>query len=1338
MTDYTNTFAFDIGISSIGIAAVDDKKLNYLGVRMFRPATEAKEARLHRSARRNTARKKWRKKQLRKAFSDFGIISENDFALEGYGTFTASSDLFEKPADKTVYHLRKRALNEKVSDRELYLCLLNMLHARGHFNMEMYDLSKQTVTFDEYRDRFYTLTERYFQIIPAEKDHFEKAVLQPLFEGSIDMKTIRKLGKDRFVEESQNDVFVELLKLLSGYKAKMPVIDENIPMPKESMNLQDIKSADEGIDQFYLECVDLSDLAKIAQIMKSYDYLCEKAVDELDKYECLVSDTKNNSEESREYVKTLEGRTKGKHKRAWRNIDNNYPNGLYVKEAEAILKTQQRYNPKITSEFIQAVICIIKARIPFYIGPLSSTGKNAWAVRDDSIRFDYSYEYMQKYSDQQIVDEETSIAEWKKRMISRCTYLPDEYALPKGSFLAETFSILNEMNILSARSKTGDDYYLTLEDKVKVFNSLFLKHKSVTYKDIAVCLDLESFGPKKTGNREKPFNNSFTLYHRIAEIIPELRVEDIMDVFDEPEKIQKIEDVVLAVNLYDEIQTKIRYFENTMHLDHTTASKLAQLKSESFYSFSRKFIFETVIDGNHGTLMSELFEDNPKEGKNEQMTLITHAVGADGKAIDFISNKYVRKLLSNGGQLSIDLLIENGKPVIAMSRPVIRALNECMKVYTELVKTYGVPERVIVETARDFKDHTENGTVPEKHFKTTEKLYENLMQQIKEHKLYDGDRNLEDWEVVSQYLKQNANKIEFYIRQNGTDLLTGEKINLNRLSDYEIDHILPRGFGDDSKDDKMLISRLANAKKGDRLPLQFLESGETVGTVKMTSSEYEKRVRNLFDCGLISEQKYKRLMLADTSELEAFINQNLVDTRYIIREFMSILRAYNTVHKYKTHIVALKSAYTRLYRKAFNMDKNRDFGDQHHAHDAALLIIADRTLNNYYPNYDLRDPSEGNRSFSSYRDFIKTMNDSFGDNDEARKKARELNEFIRLAYYKAYNESSADKQSLISRIKDTVPFYSLKVEKNHTGKFFEATVLGQEKFDETSPLTVVGVNDSTKVFSGVECAAVDFYKFTNKKGNKEHLAVHIPKVIISSDGVIDEQKYLDLIRYHYKKPELIDENGQLKTYYFRFRAFKNDIIYDTASYCPTKFNIGSIVNKKLEKAFINVFSYNNIEWRSTDIRNKLIRQFNIKSSRNKEGISFRSISKAEMIHFVADSIWNNERISTEHIKTVIKKTSDISNLRQFADQLAFYELLLLRPDVPPTITGRYIPTINNRTIANQQDAQYIKLKYNILGLRFSNGANGKLIIETPEAIPGAFSKITKEPFSWKITGIMLE
>ncbi len=1325
--DYVD-FGYDIGIGSIGSAVIGEKDLRYLGVRIFNQATEASEARGYRSARRNTKRKQWRRKQLKNAFVDFGLIKEKEINEEGYGSFTFKSSKFDLPKDRTVYHLRKRALKEKVNKREIYLCLLNMLHARGHFNMEMYDFSKSTVSFDDYKDIFYSITAPYITIIDSSKKEFAEEYLNKIFSGEADKSLIRKAKKSRICEEDI-DAFENILNLLCGYKSKVLSISEYFSNMKETVNINDIRSSEEEIPTFMMECVDLYDMAKISQIMKKYDYLCEKAVDEIDKYEKAILSGKE-SEEYKALIKELEGVSKGKHKRAWRNIDNNYPNALYVKEARSILEKQQEYYKKeITDDFIDACVSIVSARIPYYIGPLNENAKNAWVKKDDSIPFKYSYAYTMKTSEGKAIDEPKSIKTWKERMISRCTYFPEEYALPKGSLIAETHNILNELNILTAIDKDENRYYLTLEDKIKVFDDLFLKKKTIKYEEVAELLGLKSFGPQKHGTKEPTFNNAFTLYHQIATIDKSLKLKTIMDIFDEAKKVDRIEEIVVAVNLYDEEVTKERALINDFGYTEEQAKKLAKLKSNSFYSFSKKLVMIQPIDKKGGTLLSKLFEDNSDKYTNEQMTLLSSATDLKGNPINFITNKYMQKLQNNDGRLDINLLIEEGKPVIAMSRPVIRSLNECMKIYSEMVKVYGVPRRVILETARDFKDHTEVGTISEKHFKKVESLYNHLENQLKEKKLYDVN-HIEDWEDIKAYLATNKTKIELYIRQNGTDLLTGEKININNLSDYEIDHILPRGFGDDSKDDKMLISRLANAKKGDRLPLEFIESGETVGKKVISSSEYEKRVNSLFQTGLISEQKYKRLMLREP-ELERFINQNLVDTRYIIKEFMEILNAYNAYHGNITKIVALKSAYTSLYRKAFNIKKNRDLGEQHHAHDAALLVVADRTLNTYYPNYDSRDikKSKG-ESLGSYKGFIKTMNDSFGDNEEARSRSKQLNEFIKHAYYKAFNESSEDSHSLISIIKATTPFYSLKVEKKFSGKFFEATILGQEDYKDKAPLAVIGVNDDKKVFKGVECAAVDFYKFTNKKGNKEHLAVHIPKVIVSKDGIINKEKYLKLITDYYEKPELIDEKGELKTYLFKFRAYKNDIIYDTVANCPMIFNIGSIANKKLEKKFINIFSYDVIYNKSMNIRKELIDKFGVKE-KDKSVIKYDDIGAEALIKYTINTIWSNKP-EEKYIAAIMENCSKANNIYELSDLLSYYELLLDRPGVPPTIIGRCNPVVNYDALNTNDNGYYIKLKYNILGLRFKFSENDSLIIESPKEIQGAYSKIKKEEFSWQM------
>ena len=144
------TLGLDIGISSIGACAIDQEnaKLIELSVRRFDQAKEAKEARLNRSARRTLRRKKWRKEQLLAAFNDFGVITNEE--IEKYGRseylnyFSKHEDL-TVPDAYTIYHLRKKALTEQISKREILLCLYNILQARGHFLLDTIDFTKDSI-----------------------------------------------------------------------------------------------------------------------------------------------------------------------------------------------------------------------------------------------------------------------------------------------------------------------------------------------------------------------------------------------------------------------------------------------------------------------------------------------------------------------------------------------------------------------------------------------------------------------------------------------------------------------------------------------------------------------------------------------------------------------------------------------------------------------------------------------------------------------------------------------------------------------------------------------------------------------------------------------------------------------------------------------------------------------------------------------------------------------------------------------------------------------------------------------------------------------------------------
>lgn len=1329
------TLGLDIGIASVGWAVVNQKegKLVDMGIRLFETATEASEPRKNRSARRNIRRNKWRREQMKTIFMERGLITKEEFEDLDFLSFTVDNDKYNRPQPDTVYHLRAKALREKVSKRELLICLYNICKTRGHFLLESIDFSKDGVSYDVFRERFFSYTSNYVSF-KEDTSEFEDKVLKPLFNSEIKVKKdIDQLFKNySFTNNEEEADLKTLVYLLKGYKGDLNKISE--VYDAKSLTVMDLKKKTDELTELEEHIVELFDLINIAKILsEGCNYLSEVAVKKLDGLKKAFLDGKDEPAKYVEYKKDLQNKnSSSKHLRAVKNLDNSYPNGLYVKEAVDILKCQQQYYPEIDDSFIEICSSIISARIPYYIGPLSEKGKNAWVKKNNT--FKYSFDYSIKHFDSVNIYE--SIREWKKSMVSHCTYLPEYEAMPKGSFIGETFSILNEINSFdnSTTDINGQQYYLTRDDKIKILDELFLKKDGdITFSDVESLLGLSHFGSKNS--TVKKFNNKYTLYRNISRIIERLKINTILEIFNDKDKIVEIEQLILDINLFDEEKSKKDYFDQDEKYS-AYSKQLSKLKSTSFYNLSREFIMNEKVDPEGSSIMDKLFEDNVSEYTNNMMYIINNAFDQNGVKIDFVSNKYLRLLKENENNIDINLLIDNGKPVIPVSRPTIRALNEAFKIYTAVIETYGVPDRVVIETARgkdSIKDHTVIDEKGEFRLTKIENLYNHLVKQIEESKIddyfFNGVHADDISEIVAQF-NNNKDKIELYVRQNGIDLMTGKPISLTNLHEYEIDHILPRGFQDDSMNDKMLIHKLVNGKKSNRLPIEFLQSPDAKEFTTMTVSRFEKIVNGLFDMDLISENKRNRLLMVSSKEVERFVKQNLVDTRYIISEFMSAVNAYNSLNNFESKIVALKGAFTSTFRKTFYIDKDRDLGNQHHAIDAAMLCVTDACLSAYFPHYDERG------DFASYSNFIKeTILNEENNSDNTKEKDKNRNT-ISYAYYKAYGHNYKRENSLINQIKNTVPLYSHKVEKNWRGALTEATLHKPLSENDKTALSIIGMNNSKRSFSGVNCVAVDFYKIKNSKGKTQHIAIHIPYAIVDNRGYIMKDKYLALVKNYYGVSELIDDTGNIKEQFFRFRAFKNDIIYDTCTNTPQLFNIGSIALKKLELKQIINFSYKSIFAVASEMAYLLAKRFSIKYGKN-QGVDFRDVSINELISYVNENIYEIGNFSNFE-KTIRNRLKDEKNLISLCRKYVYLASIANRNNVPPTIDGQYLPTVNNNTIKNDEDAEYVKLKYDILGLRFGNSVNGKLIINSAHGTCGKYTKVKREKFDWKISKYVVE
>lgn len=1428
---------YDIGITSVGWALIgkDGDKYNLIedGSVLFDEAVEASEARISRSARRNRRRKTWRLDQLKDAFDDFGVIKKSELALKGYTNFSAthktnkdgepgldkSLEVIDFNKFPTIYHLRQYALENKVSKRELFLCLQNIVKTRGHFlldgkvdflsgknvdkelivddicnilianfglenNKELKDiisnrveciLKKEKVAvikdFEDIENVICNFVLKFVHDKSFKKDF--NTILNERY-ADIDLdESFNKFKVSEIYKEGQlvivvpeifTSIFDNLYNIYNNINLLLQLNDDYITQgePIAYICQLDALSHDMVVDLNTIVRNQLKNTSsvKLSDVVEQYLFEHRYNTDEENIVEFIKKEINTRIQFNKTTIKNTFSEKQRKPFKAdtvishilpldsiKNNVTHNFPNGLYVKEALDILKAQE-----ITDEeFINVIKEVVSAKIPYYMGPITNNreqSKNSWLeyANDEPKKMKYSYNYMKEKG---LFDEEKSIRNWKNAMISHCTYLPDEFALPKESFIMQIFSILNELN--NFKVKDEDERTLTKDEKIKVLNEIFLnekyKGKTIKCSDIEELLNIKNYGSKK-GNYDS-FNNKLTLYFKIVEVAPHLKIEDFeKEVIYEKDKLNTIEEIILHLNLLDDTANKFNEFmdkSKNYNLTETQANVLANLNTTKFGSISRKLIlvYNIEIDGESKTMLGWLLESD-----KEQMGILT--------ASNLSADKYARLLDSNGHKLDLSLLVENGKSRLPISRTVLKALNVCMKVHNKIIQLYGIPNKVILETTREFKDFSEQSVKCETRAKNNEKLLEAFEKRTDIYKTLNKEQNIANAIAKHTGDKKLQKKIELYIRQEGVDLISMKKMNIDDIvknpDKYHFGHIIPRAYGDNSDNNMILITEDSNKQQGDRLPLEYFRAEDNA-----QEQDFIKLVKRLFDNKVISKKKFDNLMLESQEQAIGFIGQNLSDTRYIISEFSSILRAF---HKNDDTVVApIKAQLNSIYRRAFDFVKIRDFGDQHHAHDAALAIII-----NQIEKTRLKETKQLALGKVRHKDV------AF--------------DYIRSAYKQVFNEGCNDKHSLINEIKTCVPLYNKLVSKKYTGQLFDATVYekiamvkdfekgnkqGNDRFSkvylsvfsekaefkaenlerlsevmsEAEYITQARILDTGidsyptyKEFSSFKPFCIDIYELKNKKGDKELKNIFIPKIAIKN-GEINKVQYKNIVENQSK--DLI-RDGEVDTSKFRIRIFRNNIIYNNNVPELLRVNGGSLANKVAEIKHISVRNYV-VQKDSTEYVYQQLKP-SLKSFANEYDVEFEEawFSIAQLMRVLDDDECDKlkERLmefilgerKVDRLAKLLKK----NGLNDFVGILA-NEIV----DTHEYNTFKYPPsTYQIQKVLNPIDGpnsgNFVKVIPNILGIRWEveddhlniSGPKNTINYEKP------FVKKTREKFTYSV------
>lgn len=1004
------SIGLDIGTNSVGWAVITDDykvpskkmkvlgntskkyiKKNLLGALLFDSGITAEGRRLKRTARRRYTRRRNRILYLQEIFSTEMATLDDAF-------FQRLDDSFLVPDDKrdskypifgnlveekayhdefpTIYHLRKYLADstKKADLRLVYLALAHMIKYRGHFLIEGEFNSKNNDIQKNFQDFLDTYNAIFESDLSLENSKQLEEIVKDKISKSAKKDRILKL----FPGEKNSGIFSEFLKLIVGNQAdfkKYFNLDEKAPLhfSKESYD-EDLETllgyiGDDYSDVF-LKAKKLYDAILLSGILTVTDNGTEAPLSSamimrykeheedlallkayirnisLETYnEVFKDDTKNGyagyidgktSQEDfyvhlKKLLVDLEGADYFLEKidredflRKQRTFDNgSIPYQIHLQEMRAILDKQAKFYPFLAKNK-ERIEKILTFRIPYYVGPLARGNSDfAWSIRKRN-------EKITPWNFEDVIDKESSAEAFINRMTSFDLYLPEEKVLPKHSLLYETFTVYNELTKVRFIAESMRDYqFLDSKQKKDIVRLYFKNKRKVTDKDIIEYLHaIDGYDGIELKGIEKQFNSSLSTYHDLLNIIND------KEFLDDSSNEAIIEEIIHTLTIFEDremIKQRLSKFENIF--DKSVLKKLSRRHYTGWGKLSAKLINGIRDEKSGNTILDYLIDDGVS---NRNFMQLIH-----DDALSF--KKKIKKAQIIGDKDNIKQVVQAlpGSPAIK------KGILQSIKIVDELVKVMGGrPESIVVEMARENQYTNQGKSNSQQRLKRLEESLKDLGSKIlKENipaKLSKIDNNA----------LQN-DRLYLYYLQNGKDMYTGEELDIDRLSNYDIDHIIPQAFlKDNSIDNKVLVSSASNRGKSDDVPsLEVVKKRKTLWYQLLKSK-------------LISQRKFDNLTKAERGGLSpedkaGFIQRQLVETRQITKHVARLLdERFNnkkdednkTLRTVK--IITLKSTLVSQFRKDFELYKVREINDFHHAHDAYLNAVVASALLKKYPKLE--------------------------------------------------------------------------------------------------------------------------------------------------------------------------------------------------------------------------------------------------------------------------------------------------------------------------------------------------------------------------------------------------
>ena len=599
------------------------------------------------------------------------------------------------------------------------------------------------------------------------------------------------------------------------------------------------------------------------------------------------------------------------------------------KEIRKLIEVQSKYYKELDDNFLEYILGaenkkgIFNRKRKFWEGPGSINSYTPYGRFKNKLD---SINYLIKK------DENISYEKYLfEDLIGRCSVDPDERCASTGNFYAEKFNLLNDFINIYFKSieecsnkqlfyqKDNKTYKLNKEGLDLVFEYC-VSHETITIKKMLKDLfntNEENIGGCKTNEKGKPELSTMNIYRSMKKIFvknnanltifKEENIEKYNEVINymgivpgEVELISIINDMVMPLNKSDEDALKSALKTNKNNL--------------KYHSLSEKTLKRAINDMQKNCLnYMQVYKKFDYAKKSREQFIEKYANLSIGKDIDLMSNEFIENIIA--------------------SPQVKKTLRQAIKIIDAIIEEKNeLPYSISIESAKE----TMNGLEKRKEYSKIRDLNTKLHKQAEEFLK----------SISANATEKNIEKIMLYNEFSGVCPYCNKSININQLlnGSVEIEHILPRSESfDNSYENKTIACAECNKNKGNKTPLQYLNSSAKESFINRINSN-----KNISD---IKKQNF--LYADDISKYKIrFFNRNLRDTAYATKEIVNQINIFNDYLKYKYNddakrilTISTPGQFTSNIRKRYNLEKDRDAGEQpyHHAVDASIIALLPTT-----------------------------------------------------------------------------------------------------------------------------------------------------------------------------------------------------------------------------------------------------------------------------------------------------------------------------------------------------------------------------------------------------------